>query len=225
MNGRTGLLHPDQPMPNGISGYLLTYWKVSDPIKIYKKLGSYQVAQIQGLEYNQDYKGYVQSIGFFGELSNPSNTIIFRSAPPEFISSLKTRYNGFFDSFDRVPLGTMGGFDGKKWAVAYSEANAPMANRGFINSQQHAHNLGLATFGEYDALYDRGSNTNRVLNAVFDLSDNGEREVIVSTDAPASTSNRSAAYIDFTPLTKEGDVDIQSFMDLFDGPGTPAGRI
>ena len=164
----TGLSRPDSRLPSNISGYLLTYWKVSQPDKIFTKLTTEKVAQIQGLPYGEDFNGYVQSVGFFGETSNISNIFTFQSAPASEVLALKTKYNAFFDTFDRSPMGTMGAFDGLKWSAAYSMANATLLNRSFINNQEHAHNLCYATFSpnQFDALYDRGSNTNRVLNAV-----------------------------------------------------------
>ena len=149
----TGIVVPGLDDPQSTTGYVMTYYDVSAPQTVYKKMvhsfdrrlenesGARQM-QIQPLLTGHKYKGSVQAVGWFGELSTSSNVFEFEPAPAERLAKWKDFFkNGFADAFDYKPMGVFTEPNPLFWTKAFSLENGPLGRQEFTNGQQHEHSF------------------------------------------------------------------------------------
>ena len=151
-----------------------------------------------------------------GEMSKPSNTFQFETAPETRLVALKQQFNGFFDAFDDIPYNKFRAPDARKWTRAFSFSNGPLGRYEFTNGQQHEHTLVYIGDGGPG---DRAVTASRALTPI-DFSDNGTRKVVISLDTN-SMSGRTVSYLGFVP--EKYDIDHEGFDSQGGQVGYPEG--
>jgi hypothetical protein len=209
------------PLPSGVTGYAIQ-WGVYDPINCGQsdgicnpatKLTTDRIIQLQPLSQGVAYAAEVYAMDSFGNISSPTQIIVFHSESSR-VDTLRSQMNGFFDDFNNLA----GPFDELKWNNAYSGCVGTAEGGQFINTQFHSHSQ-ISTFNSCD----RGATVSRP-RQVFDFT-NRTGEITFDFDGTIVPTN--TWYLDLNDASQETyDLSGHGNLDnLSVGPSNPANTV
>mmetsp|Transcript_257 Transcript_257/g.493 ORF Transcript_257/g.493 Transcript_257/m.493 type:complete len:958 (+) Transcript_257:222-3095(+) len=119
-----------------IGGYYVSWGPVSNMSDTTTTVVEYPIAQLQPLENGVPYRAVVVAVDYYGQTSNPSNTIYFTGDSTR-VDRLRREMTGFFEDYNKPE----GPIDELTWNTAWYSQNDHTRSGVFINNQYHLHNM------------------------------------------------------------------------------------